>query len=226
MSDSLKESRSKFYVIFEHLTGAKNRLFNFVPFEQMVSFKGKLPENVNSFVMSAEVNEGISIPFKIILNVACSCQYSKRQCLSLINSPVIYRHFIKFSDTDDSRQGVRERRLEGIITSVTVKGTVKFDFTIPFKKDSNNYSLYEVVIEPALSTLAFTCNRKKTLFSSFKDKLSCAISEQIGYEKHPSFDKDNEESSFDGNARYFDLSDSSLSDLAYINTLLCLRYQL
>ena len=223
MSDSLKESRSKFYVIFEHLTGAKNRLFNFVPFEQMVSFKGKLPENVNSFVMSAEVNEGISIPFKIILNVACSCQYSKRQCLSLINSPVIYRHFIKFSDTDDSRQSVRERRLEGIITSVTVKGTVKFDFTIPFKKDSNNYSLYEVVIEPALSTLAFTCNRKKTLFSSFKDKLSCAISEQIGYEKHPSFDKDNEESSFDGNARYFDLSDSSLSDLAYINTL-CFAY--
>lgn len=130
----------------------------------MVSFKGKLPENVNSFVMSAEVNEGISIPFKIILNVACSCQYSKRQCLSLINSPVIYRHFIKFSDTDDSRQGVRERRLEGIITSVTVKGTVKFDFTIPFKKDSNNYSLYEVVIEPALSTLAFTCNRKRLFF--------------------------------------------------------------
>lgn len=116
-------------------------------------------EHQHDVVCKASLNEGISLPFELVLTVLSSRAYSRSELSKELSNA---KFEICFEHKDNEGTLLRSRTLEGIVTSFVLKG--KFSSSLNDEKIKDCYC-YELTINPEFEKLY---RIKKTV--SYRDK--------------------------------------------------------
>ena len=116
-------------------------------------------EHQQDVVFKASLNEGISLPFELVLTVLSSRCYSRSELSKQLSNA---KFEICFEHKDNEGALLRARTLEGIVTSFVLKG--KFSSSLKDDKIKDCYC-YELTINPEFEKLY---RIKKTV--SYRDK--------------------------------------------------------
>ena len=116
-------------------------------------------EHQQDVVFKASLNEGISLPFELVLTVLSSRCYSRSELSKELSNA---KFEICFEHKDNEGALLRARTLEGIVTSFVLKG--KFSSSLKDDKIKDCYC-YELTINPEFEKLY---RIKKTV--SYRDK--------------------------------------------------------